>query len=255
MTDEQISNVWRQFCLPVYNKNPRHRLYAITPESKRQLVALYRACRDSSDNNDGQAQELFAWALEQFTDCGVNVLQPPRPAELKAPEMERDPLGNVLPNPFLTKDLQGQTILRQRNPRLAEHCERIAKSPWKAWADWQDEQASNLKQRVTKYDADAHAANPYVRGFTNETERGRFEKEHADLVETCRREAVPVSFPTGKDFNLTIQSRIAKTPKLAALAAGMRRHEQQFISEARAKAKAEIEAARKNLESLEAAAK
>jgi hypothetical protein len=34
----------------------------------------------------------------------------------------------------------------------------------------------------------------------------------------------------------------------------MRRHQQQFISEARAKAKAEIEAAEKNLESLEAAA-
>jgi hypothetical protein len=44
-------------------------------------------------------------------------------------------------------------------------------------------------------------------------------------------------------------------PKLAALFAGMRQHEQQFIAEARAKAKAEIEAARKNLESLEAAAK
>lgn len=72
-------------------------------------------------------------------------------------------------------------------------------------ADWQDEQASNLRQGVAKYDADTHAANPYVRGFTNETERGKFEKEHADLVETCKREAVPVSFPTGKDFNLTVQ--------------------------------------------------
>ena len=33
----------------------------------------------------------------------------------------------------------------------------------------------------------------------------------------------------------------------------MRRHEQQFIAEARAKAKAEIEAAQKNLKDLEAA--
>jgi hypothetical protein len=35
----------------------------------------------------------------------------------------------------------------------------------------------------------------------------------------------------------------------------MRRHEQQFISVARAKAKAELEAAQKNLKDLEAAAK
>jgi hypothetical protein len=47
---------------------------------------------------------------------------------------------------------------------------------------------------------------------------------------------------------------ITRIPKLAALFDGMRRHQQQFISEARAKAKAEIEAAEKNLESLEAAA-
>jgi hypothetical protein len=35
----------------------------------------------------------------------------------------------------------------------------------------------------------------------------------------------------------------------------MRRHEQQFIAEARAKAKAEIEAAQKSLKYLEAASK
>jgi hypothetical protein len=103
-----------------------------------------------------------------------------------------------------------------------------------------------------KYDADTHKANPYVNG-ANETERGKFEKEHPDMVERCKAEAVPVGFPTGKDFNLTAQGRIARTPKLAALFDGMRRHERQSISEARAKAKADIEAAQKNLKDLEAA--
>jgi hypothetical protein len=75
----------------------------------------------------------------------------------------------------------------------------------------------------------------------------RMKPSAADL-----RRNTPIS--TGGNFNLTVQSRIARTPKLAALAAGMRRHEQQFVAEARAKAKAEIEAAKKNLESLEATA-
>ena len=65
MTDEQIENVWRQYVLPAYRKNERHRLYAITPESKRQWVAFFRACRDTTDSTE-QAQELFGKALEQI---------------------------------------------------------------------------------------------------------------------------------------------------------------------------------------------
>jgi hypothetical protein len=65
MTDERIENVWRQYVLPAYRKNERHRLYAITPESKRQWVALFRACRDTTDSTE-QAQELFGKALEQI---------------------------------------------------------------------------------------------------------------------------------------------------------------------------------------------
>ncbi|HEU5246010.1 MAG TPA: hypothetical protein VFU09_02865 [Candidatus Udaeobacter sp.] len=49
--------------------------------------------------------------------------------------------------------------------------------------------------------------------------------------------------------------RASRTPKLAALFDGMRQHERQFVAEARAKAKAEIEAAQKSLKDLEAAAK
>jgi hypothetical protein len=40
--------------------------------------------------------------------------------------------------------------------------EKIAKSPWKTWADWQDEEAANLKQRTFKYTSETHAQNPYV---------------------------------------------------------------------------------------------
>jgi len=254
MTDDQISNVWRQYVLPVYVKNPRNRNYAVTPESRRQLVALYRACRDSSDSTD-QAQDLFAWAMNQFAEAGVNVLQPLPRDELHPPEMERDIFGNPLPNPFVTNDLQGQSILQTRNPRLATLCKQIAESPWKAWADWQDRCTANLKKRGFKYDADTHKTNFYVTGFTNETERGRFEREHTDVVEQLKAEAHPVGFPVGKEFNLTLQSKIARTPKLAALFDGMRRHEQQVITEARMAAQEQRAKAEAELKKLEAASK
>jgi hypothetical protein len=125
-------------------------------------------------------------------------------------------------------------------------------SQWKAWANWQDQCATNFKKRALKYDADTHKANPFTNG-ANETEKAKLVKEHPDLVEQCKAEAMPVSFPVGKDFNLSSQGRIARTPKLAALFDGMRRHEQQFISEARAKAKADLATAQQSLKDLEAA--
>lgn len=216
------------------------------------LVALYRACRDTTDSVE-QGQELFGWAINQFADCGVNVLQPSPPDELKPPEMWRDLWGNPLPNPFLNKDVKGQAILVQRQPELAKWLKKFAADPYGAAAEWQDEQASNLKTRAMKYDSDTHAGNPYVKGFTNETERGRFEREHADLVEQLKREAVPVGFPTGENFNLTVQRRIANTPKLAALAAGMRRIEEQAIVKARLAAQEQRNKAEAELKKLEAA--
>jgi hypothetical protein len=251
MTETQIENVWRQYVLPVYNKNERHRLYAITPASKRQLVALYRACSDSTDSTE-QAQELFRWSLERFTECGINVLQPPPPSELEPPKMWLDLWGKPLANPFLSKDVRAQTLVVQRDPMLAKWLKKFAADPFGAVCGWQDEQANNLKQRTTKYDGDTHAGNPYVRGFTNETERGRFEREHPDLVEQLKREAIPVAFPTGEAFNLTLQGRIAKNPKLNALAAGMRRHEVQDIQEARTAAKEAREKAEQEIKKLEA---
>jgi hypothetical protein len=69
------------------------------------------------------------------------------PSEVKPPEPERDCFGNVLPNPFggSKPDVKGQSILTARNPRLAELYKKAAESPWGAWAQWQDEQAANMK--------------------------------------------------------------------------------------------------------------
>ena len=64
---------------------------------------------------------------------------------------------------------------------------------------------------------------------------------------------MPVSFPTGEAFNLTFQGRVARNPKLAALAAWNAPTRAAIISEARAKAKADPATAQQSLKDLEAA--
>ena len=153
MTNENVNSAWRSQVRELYEKNPRHRSYALTADSQRALTQLYGACLDASEDTIA-AQRMFEWAVEQFADAGVNVLRPRPTDELKPPEM------------------------------------------------WKD--------------------------------------------------SVPVTFPTGKTFNLTIQGAIARNPRLAGLLDSMNRHEKQFIEETRAAARASIEAAQKNLKELEA---
>jgi hypothetical protein len=253
MTKEEIDNVWRQYVLPIYNRMERARLYAVNDDAKRHLVFLWRACRDADADNAG---ELFQWALTKLADeCGTNVLQPLPPNELKPPEPERDMWGNPLPNPFVGSkpDLKGQTILMQRNPKLGELYKKAAESPWGAWADWCDGQAANLKLRAMKYDSDSHAGNVFANG-ASETEKAQFVKNaDAATVERCKAEAVPVTFPTGKGFNLTSQSQISRIPKLSALFNGMMEREREWRDGAKAKARADIESAQRSLKELETA--
>ena len=251
MTTEQIESVWRSHVLPIYNKMERARLYAVSADAKRHLVFLWRACRDVDADN---ATELFRWSLIKLWDeCGVNVLQPLPPNELKPPEPERDMWGNVLPNPFAGSkpDLKGQSILMQRNPKLGELYKKAAESPWGAWAQWQDEQAANMKLRTMKYDSDSHAGNVFANG-ASETEKAQFVRNaDAATVERCKWEAVPVTFPTGKGFNLTAQSQISRIPKLSALFNAMMERQREWRDGARAKAKADIESAQRSLKELE----
>ena len=141
----------------------------------------------------------------------------------------------------------------QRNPKLAELYKKAAESPWGAWAQWQDEQAANLKLRTMKYDSDSHAANVFANG-ASETEKAQFVRNaDAATIERCKAEAVPVTFPTGKGFNLTAQGQIGRIPRLNALFNAMMEREREWREGARAKARADIESAQKNLKELEAA--
>ena len=69
--------------------------------------------------------------------------QPKPPNELKAPEAWRDPWDNPLPNPYVTDDLKGQTLLTQRDPEFAKWLKKYAESPYEAACEWQDQQAQS----------------------------------------------------------------------------------------------------------------
>jgi hypothetical protein len=74
-------NMWRTHVQARYGKLERARPYAVTPDAKRFLVWLWTSCEKLEPNNPA---ELFEWSLEKLADeCGINVLQPAVPNELK----------------------------------------------------------------------------------------------------------------------------------------------------------------------------
>jgi len=221
--------------------------------SKRFMAWLWRACAELEPENPAK---LFKWSLETLADeCAVNVLQPLPPNELKPPEPWRDLWGKPLPNPWMTKDLKSQSLLTQRDPPLAEWMKKFAESPYEAACEWADKQAAVLKQKAMKYDSDSHLANVFANG-ASETDKALFVR-NADkaVLERCKWEAQPIEFPTAKNFNLTAQGKIARNPKLNGLFSAANNYERDWREGARAKARADIEAAKKNLQELEAATK
>jgi hypothetical protein len=151
--------------------------------------------------------------------------------------------------------LQGQSLLAQRDAPLAEWLKKFAESPYAAAVEWQDRQARLLAQKAVKYDADSHVANVFCNG-SDETTKGRFIRDtDKATVERHRWEARPIEFPTGKTFNLTQQGQIARNPKLNGLISAAMNYEKEWREGARAKARQDIEAAKKNLQELEAATK
>jgi hypothetical protein len=252
ITNEGIENLWRAHVGARYNKLERARPWGLNDDAKRHLVWLWQSCNELDSENAGK---LFETSLEQLADIvGLNVLQPLSPNELKAPELWRDLWANPLPNPWATKDLKSQSLVMQRDPVLGEWLKKFAESPYAAAAEWQDKQAAILKQKALNYDADSHRANVFANG-ASETEKAQFVKNApAHVVERARWEAWPIEFPTaGKGFSLTAQGRISRIPQLSGLFNAMLQREHNWRVAARAKARADIETAKRNLQNLEAA--
>jgi len=90
---------------------------------------------------------------------------------------------------------------------------------------------------------------------TAETEKAQFVKNAPpEVVERCKWEAKPVTFPTaGKNFDLTQQSKISTIPRLSALWSAMNESEREYVVAAKAAAKQQRIEAETRLKELEAA--
>src|SRR5438477_7468957 len=149
-TPQQLRKAALDFALKAYGQIKNHRSYALTPQSKAGLGALARAMferriaegRDGMDAKPTSWQEFFS-IIEKLATAGANVLQK-RPGDAPpTPKPWLDPVtGAALPNPWVTKDLKAQTILKQRDPALAEHYEATAKDVYGTLAKLQDAEAA-----------------------------------------------------------------------------------------------------------------
>ncbi|HZS19171.1 MAG TPA: hypothetical protein VFA51_14680 [Candidatus Udaeobacter sp.] len=253
MTTPEIKIGWDRNTRPQYEKHDRNRKYVAVndDDAQRHLTSLLKSCRKAATDGGG---DLFAKALDQFFDCGVNCLQPPLPELPKAPEPIKDVFGNPLPNPHVTGDLQGQTILMQHSPTLASFYKNLAESPWQAWKAWEDEKARIEQIRRFTYNSEIHAVNPYADPKASKTQLAKFEKEHPDwMTERCKAEAQPIAFPfrNTKNFNLTIAGKIARNPIIGPLFAEMQQLETDYVEQAKRDAQREIEEARAKLEKMQ----
>jgi hypothetical protein len=247
-----IEGTWQRAARAVYEKHPRARSWAVSPDAKRWLVWLWLACEKLDSD---KRVELFNETLEQLADAGVNCLSQKPPNELEVPDWPTDAWNRPLENPWKTNDLRGQSLLAKTNPLLATWMQKFAESPYAASAELADLKSKALAQRTTVYDFDSHRANVFCNG-ASETEKAAFVRNApAHVLERAKWEATPMQFPTHKDFNLTPQSRIAKSPRLSALWQTMTERERTWREGARAKARADIEAAQKHLKELETVSK
>jgi hypothetical protein len=199
-----------------------------------------------------EVPSLFHHALEQLTDtCNINVLQPLPEKEPKVPPLWKDPWGGDMENPFKTGDIKAQTLILQRDPELGKWLQKYAKDPYGAQVELEDEKARVRRLRAFTYNDDTHAGNIFARKGTTETEKHRFIRDHAELVPILQREAAPVRFPFGANFNLTAQGKMLKDPQLASLLTEMQGLETAYVEHTREAAKTSIEAAQERLKELE----
>ena len=235
-----------------YSKLSRSRPYAVTPDAKRFLVWLWLTCERLDEK---EPAKLFASSLEQLADeCGVNVLQPAPPTEVKPPAMWKDIWGADLPNPFATGDLKGQTLVTQRDPELAKWLKAFATDPYGAKTAWTNAETKLLKGKALAYDADSHRVNVFVKPDASETDKAQFLKNApAEVIEQCRREAKPIEFPGATTFNLTQQSKISTIPRLSALWDAMISQEREYVAHEKATLQQQRSEAEARLKALEAA--
>jgi hypothetical protein len=249
------------FAAEAYSKMKNNRSYAVTPETRAALGAFARAMferriaerRDGLDAKPTSWQEFFG-IIERLAAAGANVLQE-RPGDAKPPPKPwLDPVTNEpLPNPWLIKNLKGQSILEKRDPDLAAHFKAMAADDYGTLAKMQDAQAARIALEQIPYSAAEHETNPFR---TNDlaAQSAYVKNAPPGFVEFCKYEAKPVEIPIfGKNKDMTIEGQLAKDPATFALMKVAQQIHSQWNREDKAAAqaqRAEAEAALKRLESV-----
>jgi hypothetical protein len=194
----------------------------------------------------------MAQLIQKLSDAGVNLLQK-RPDEPPPPPVPwKDPVtGALLPNPWVTKDLKGKTLLTQRDPHLADHYKKMADDPYGTLAALQDAEAEARSLAAIPYDAAHHKLNPFL--GDNRTKQGEFIKSDPELAKFYEEEAKPVSIPLfGRNKNMTVEARLYKDPKAGATLKVAGQIAQQWLASDRQAALEQQKAAQAALDKLNA---
>src|SRR5262249_11099490 len=110
---------------------------------------------------------------------------------------------------------KGQTLLMQRDPRLAEHLKAMEDDPYGTLATLMDKEIEARSLAAIPYDEDTHKLNPFL--GDNKTRQVEFMKRDPELAKFYEQEAKPVSIPVfGRNKNMIIQNRLYKDPHAAA---------------------------------------
>jgi hypothetical protein len=212
------------FALKAYKNLKGHRAYALNDESKNTLAVLARALLDKRkaedrhdmDGTPGSMKEMID-LLTKLDDAGLNLRQRRAHAPTPIPELWVDPVTKQpLPPP---KGLAERSLLAKIAPDLLQHFDVMEREPYAHIQKLRDEEAQRKVIDAIVYDESAHnpAVNPYL--SDNLTAKSNFEKSASpELVEFCKREAVPVTLPLfGPDRNMTVQAKLSKNPDTNAI--------------------------------------
>jgi hypothetical protein len=251
------------FAVQAYAKMKHNRSYALGSEARDVLGILAKALherRSEEGRSDLDGKQPTSW--QEFFDligslnaAGCNLLQrrPGDPPPVPTPW--RDPATNeLLPNPWTTKNLKGQSILERRDPALAAHFKAMAEDPYGTIARMQDAAAERQARQSVPYGQREHASNPFLATKTNETAKGAFVKRDPLLAEFYQEEAAPVSIPIfGKNKNQTVVGRLVKDPHTSGLVQLAERIYEQWQAADRAAALKQRAVAEELLRRLEGA--
>lgn len=194
-----------------FRKVPNNRAYATDAVTERGGIALARGVWRTLEAANARDDNTLDQVLLVIAPFVTTALQSWRPGpETPLPKPWRDEVtGALLPNPFAVEpeDINGQTILFERDPELATYYRRLADNPYQLLADLADERARRDFLRSLKFGQREFDNNPF-RGNLNEPAvaqaQSDFVRQHDELtVEVWRSERATVIWPWSDGGNMT----------------------------------------------------